>query len=186
MTAWSIIEDNWMLYSLVLPWLVPQVLSQVVVTGSHMKHIYYLVLIFVCLFTSLSVWYISSQMHGLITIRTGNDWQIQAISKEINGLLLIFNIHMKENLGYMSLGQGQDSNTLEKKGNRICFYGCRQFSLSSIFTSMTLHTWECYTPCNHITTHVELGVQQIQPEEMAKKYGCSSLSWDLLGCQVFF
>ncbi len=97
----------------------------------------------------------------------------------------MFNIHMKENSSYMILGQGQSSNTLERKGNHICFYGYRLFSLSSTFTSLTLHTYEFPTAFTRITTHVEFGVWQVRTEKIEKHFGCLSWCWHLLENKVF-
>lgn len=52
----------------------------------------------------------------------------------------MFKIHTNENLCYMSLGQGQDSDTLERKGNDICFMATGSFHWVA-----HLHQW----PCRH-------------------------------------
>lgn len=64
----------------------------------------------------------------------------QAISFETNCLVLMFKIHMNENLCSMSLSQGQDSDTLEGKGNDICFMATGSFHWVA-----HLHQW----PCRH-------------------------------------
>lgn len=97
-------------------------------------------------------------------------------SWETNGSFLMLNIHMKENSCYMSLGQGQASNTLDRKGNHICFYGYRLFPLSSTFTSVTLRTCEFPTARTHSTTHVELvDCDESKLKKLLKHRGCCVL-----------
>lgn len=73
-----------------------------------------------------------------------------SMSWETNDSFLMFNLHMKENSCYMSLSQGQASNTLARKGNHICFYDYRLFSLSSTVTSVTLHVCEFPGAFTHV------------------------------------
>lgn len=118
----------------------------------------------------LSVWCIAPQKNDCIVWLLLEEGVTNcSMSWETNDSFLMFNIHMKENSCYMSLGQGQASNTLARKGNHICFYGYRLFSLSSTFTSVTLHTCELLTARTHTETHVELWVWQVQNEEIAKR-----------------
>lgn len=99
----------------------------------------------------------------------------------------MFNIHMKENSCYMSLGQGQACNTLDRKGNHICFYGYRLFSLNSTFASMTLHTCEFPTAHAHNGNSCRgLECDKSKMRKMLKDCACLSSSWHLPECQVFF
>lgn len=61
-----------------------------------------------------------------------------------------------------------------KKGNCIYFYGCRVFSLSSNFTSLTLHTFE-HTPDfpeahTHTEMHFELKSSKVKKCRRCLKY----------------